>query len=480
MNQINSYNTKNNSNTNNNLQTDNYHKKENIFNLYLQDKQNTFSYPILSSYCSNINKQPFNKEEKTNLNKNDFFPKGGGNYINNNSDNNCSSTLEIIEYPISEMQKNKNIIKNDKFKYDKNLQSFKMPLDIKGDSDDDIYLNEEDFKFNKKQSSKISFQNYNSNYNWSKTSSVVNSDLFSDNKNQKKIIFILNNTKKYHQELKSKINNFKKLIYPIKEKNSENKHTYSNNKSKKEINFKFNSSLKENKSQKDNHIKKSSKKDNYLKPKKREYLPISKNININNKTSRDISISNIKLKPNINNTGNISNNSTIKSNDKYDKYSEIYHKKSFKSKGSKNIKNNYKIEIKDNNKKFIYKKNNINSSKVLYTNNLKDNYKINDIKIKNKESKINLQANNTNIDKNKNYFNTNSKDEKNEYIKVKNENKKYIYDLNQIFPYTNQIVNKKNERIRTEKIYINNKIKPYNPFKDDLNKNENKFKKNII
>ena len=480
MNQINSYNTKNNSNTNNNLQTDNYHKKENIFNLYLQDKQNTFSYPILSSYCSNINKQTFNKEEKMNLNKNDFFPKGGGNYINNNSDNNCSSTLEIIEYPISEMQKNKNIIKNDKFKYDKNLQSFKMPLDIKGDSDDDIYLNEEDFKFNKKQSSKISFQNYNSNYNWSKTSSVVNSDLFSDNKNQKKIIFILNNTKKYHQELKSKINNFKKLIYPIKEKNSENKHTYSNNKSKKEINFKFNSSLKENKSQKDNHIKKSSKKDNYLKPKKREYLPISKNININNKTSRDISISNIKLKPNINNTGNISNNSTIKSNDKYDKYSEIYHKKSFKSKGSKNMKNNYKIEIKDNNKKFIYKKNNINSSKVLYTNNLKDNYKINDIKIKNKESKINLQANNTNIDKNKNYFNTNSKDEKNEYIKVKNENKKYIYDLNQIFPYTNQILIKKNERIRTEKIYINNKIKPYNPFKDDLNKNENKFKKNII
>ena len=117
---------------------------------------------------------------------------------------------------------------------------------------------------------------------------------------------------------------------------------------------------------------------------------------------------------------------------------------------------------------------------MLFSNNLKDNYKINDVKIKNKESNINLQANNNNRDKNKNYINTNSKDEKNEYIKVKNENKKYIYDLNQIFPYTNQIVNKKNERIRTEKIYINNKIKPYNPFKDDLNKNENKFKKNII
>ena len=431
MNKINSYNTKNNCIINDNIQSDNNHKKENAYNIYLQNKQNTFSYPIISSYCININKQSFNKDEKMNLNKKDFFQKGGGNYIGNNLDNNCSSTLEIIEYPLSEIQKNKNIIKNDKigknenYKYDKNV-----PVEIKGDSDDDIYLNEEDFeKINKKQSSKMTFQNSNF-YNSSKTSSFAKSDLFVDNKNQKKIAFILNNTKKYHDELKTKINNFKKLIYPIKEKNNENSHT-SNNKFKKEINSKFHSSLKDNKSKKYDHLLNSNKKNLYLKPAKKEYIPLNSNIAFNNMISRDISISNIKA----NNIGVFSNNFSNKINNKY---SEIYHKKSFKS---KNTKNNF--ELKDNDKKISIKKNNLDSSKIINNNNLKDNYKINNIINKNKET--NCYQNNI--------------------FKDKNQNQNYL---------------NKNEKILTEKIFMNSTIKSYNPFKEDLNKNENKKKRNII
>ena len=429
MNQINSYNTKNNFiiNDNNIQSNNNYQKKENVYNIYLQDKQNTFSYPILTTYCSNINKQLFYKDEKMNLNKKDFFPKGGGNYVGHNLDNNCSSTLEIIEYPFTEIQKNKNTIKNDiheNYIYDKNLEIYKMPIDIKGDSDDDIYLNEEDFeKINKKQSSKMTYQNSN-HYNWSKTSSFVKSDLFVDNKNQKKIAFILNNTKKYHQELKTKINNFKKLIYPIKEKNNAN----SNNKFKKEINYKFHSCLKENKSQKYNQLKNSNKKNVDLKPVKNEYIPLNKNNAFNNRTSREISISNIK----VNNKEIFSNNSSIKS---INKYSDIYPKKSFKSKINKN---NFKIEIKDNDKKIMFKTNNLDSSKVINNNNLKDNYTINDLINKTKDKNI------------------------------KNKNKNYIN------------INNKNEKIQTEKMFKNNKIKSYNPFKYDLNKNEKKYKSNNI
>ena len=86
----------------------------------------------------------------------------------------------------------KTLIETDKLKYDKNIQYYKVPLDIKGDSDDDIYLEEEDFK-NRNEKSKYSFQKtHYQNNNYSKTSSFANSELFSDYNNHKKIIVILN------------------------------------------------------------------------------------------------------------------------------------------------------------------------------------------------------------------------------------------------------------------------------------------------
>ena len=251
--------------------------------------------------------------------------------------------MEIIEYPLPEKPKNiknQTIIETNKHIYDKNLQYYKMPLDIKGDSDDDIYLEEEDFK-NKNEKSKYSFQKTHYQNNYSKTSSFTNSELFSDYSNQKKIIVLLNNTKKYHQELKNKINNFKKLIYSEKESKLDIVKEYSNKKIKKEI-----SALNNNKGNKNdkNILLNYTNKKHYLKSYKKDNLSNYKNNNWDNNKIKDIQLSDIKKIEKSFNVSNFLNNSTIKSKEKT---TNIFHKKSFKSALGKRIENNIKNEYNE-------------------------------------------------------------------------------------------------------------------------------------
>ena len=458
MTQINSFNQNKNSIFNTNLYQDNHNFKEIKNTSQIRLPQNKDSFKILSNNINEINIEKNDNEEKTI--KNEFWLKGSGTGKSTNIDYNCSSTLEIIEYPISDKPNNikqNNINEKNNYKYDKNLQYYKMPIDIKGDSDDDIYLNDEDFeKFNKKEKSKISFQNTNY-HNWSKPSSVANSDLFLDYKNQKKIVVILNNTKKYHQELKCKINNFKKLIYPIKESKNSNIKGYSDKKIKKENNYIYiSTNVKENKNKKNIFMINSNKKNIFLKSCQKENKPFKRNIYYDNNMNnvKDTSITDIKEKDKYVNIVNFSNNSTIKSKDKI--ITNLFPKKSFNSRIDKKIKNNLKKEITDNDKK-LSKKNNLNISSLIRTNS-KEKYVINNIKNNNHIiSKTNRSASKDRSKKDKNKFNKKNiinQNEENNSIK-KNEtkisNKKNIYDINHIFPYSNQNINRKNENIKKEK-----------------------------
>ena len=155
--QVNSLNKNKNSVFINNIESENK-KREVKLNSNLKDQPNTYSYPIFSDYCNVIMKEeiPEGINNSKNIINGNYDPKGGGSNIS------YSSTLEIIEYPLTEKPKNikkQTLIETDKLKYDKNIQYYKIPLDIKGDSDDDIYLNEEDFK-NKNKTAKYSF-NFN-------------------------------------------------------------------------------------------------------------------------------------------------------------------------------------------------------------------------------------------------------------------------------------------------------------------------------
>ena len=126
MNQINSYNINKKLILSNNIDINKQKLSKNKLNSYLQEHQNT-------------NKQiKSNEENFTNIN--DFWLKDEPTDANNNSENNFSSTLEIIEYPLSEKQKNINKQNSDKDRRnERDLKYYKMPVDINGDSDDDIY-----------------------------------------------------------------------------------------------------------------------------------------------------------------------------------------------------------------------------------------------------------------------------------------------------------------------------------------------------
>lgn len=494
MTQINSYNFNINSRYNYDLESGSNKKREIKLNTYLKEYQKTYSFPIFCEYCNDINKEE--KIYSKNLIKNNLEMLGKEGF--SNSDFNCSSTLEIIEYPLSEIPKNidnkNNIIGSNKHNYDNNLRYYKNPVDIKGD-DDDLFLNEEDFEKNnqKGKKNKLSSQNINSQ-NWSKSSSVV-SDLFFDYNNHKKIIVILNNTKKYHQELKNKINNYKKLIYPIKDNKSENIHAYSNKKINKDNNMKYNTDIKNNKNEKEIYLNYSNKKNIYLKSYKKECLQINKKINYDNYTGKDTSTSDIKGNERFYNITNFSNNSTIKTKDNMN---NLFPEKSFKSRINKKFKNNLKKEINDT-EQISSKKFNINFSSITKTDqkeNIKNELKGNKLNnIKNGNSLIpkgNLSTSsdkskyiwfnknhefvkhqpNININKN-NYKKKNIKKyEKNSTSKFENilSNKKNTLDLNHIFPYSNQRINKKNEKNKVDITYINNKVEVDNPFKEDHNK----------
>ena len=457
--QVNSLNKNKNSVFNNNIESENK-KKEGKLNCNLKDQANTYSYPIFSDYCNIIKKEeiPEGIINTKNIINGDYDPKGGG------SDINCSSTLEIIEYPLTEKPKNikkQALIETDKLKYDKNIQYYKVPLDIKGDSDDDIYLEEEDFK-NRNEKSKYSFQKtHYQNNNYSKTSSFANSELFSDYNNHKKIIVILNNTKKYHQELKAKINNFKKLIYSSKESKLDIVKEYSNKKIKNEISSKNNN--KRNKNEKDTLINYTNK-NHYLKSYKKENLSKYKNNYWDNSNIKDIPLSDIKIKEKSFNVSNYSNNSTIKSKDAIN---NILYKKSFKSAINRN-ENNIKKEKKETNKKSseIFK---LNISSVINNGYQKEKSRINNIKNKN-SNYLTFKSNRTSSpEKSKN------KKEFNEFKILKNENKitnpENIYDLGHILPYPNQKIKIKNEN-RIERIKVSNKIDNNNPFREDSNKKD--------
>ena len=495
MTQINSYAQNNNSVFTNNFAPDNHKFIEIKYNSNSKEQPNPISSPIFSDNYNNFNKEIPSK----NIIKNGIGLKGGGISNNTNFDINASSTLEIIEYPISEKPKN---IKNndskdsDKYKFDNNndLQHYKMPIDIKGDSDDDIYLNDEDFeKISNKEKSKKSFQNTNTYYqNWSKPSSVANSEIFLDYNNQKKIVVILNNTKKYHQELKHKINNFKKLIYPTKDKRSDNCQEFPDKKSKQENNYKYSTNAKDNKNEKNIFGNDSNKKDMHLKSYKKENVAIDRNINYGINKVKDNSIIETKGNDKYLNCINISNNSTIK---RKDLNTNLFTKKSFKSRIDKNIKNNLKKEITENDK-IVSKRNYLNISSLI-RNDSKDKNIINNIKNsyylisktnrsistdkskveKNNKSKQKSICHPNNRSKKKNNMDKN--DENNDSLKIKNENKtnnkKNIFDINHIIPYNNQNSNiyKKIEKNKIKKIYIsNNKTENNNPFKENSNKKE--------
>ena len=461
MTQVNLFNKNKNSIFNNNLELGNK-MNESKLNPNLKDQQNTYSYPIFSDYC-NVIKKEVNIEEiinPKNFPNNNYVPKGGGNSINR--DFNCSSTLEIIEYPFSEKPKNlknQNLIKANKKKYDKNIQYYKMPLDIKGDNDDDIYLDDEDFQ-NKNEKSKYSFQKTHYQNNYSKTSSFVNSELFSDYNNQQKFIIMLNNTKKYHQELKNKINNFKKLIYPSSQSKLNIVKEYSNKKTKNENNFKNN--FKDNKNEKDIFINDTNK-NYYLKSYKKENISNFKNNNLDNNKVKNIPLSEIKNKEKSFGASGFTNNSTIKSKDKK---GNIIPKKSFKSALNRRLENNYRRENNDINKKLL-EICNLNISSVINNEYQKEKKRIN-YNISN-NNYLTFKSNMTSSSgktKNKKGKNNESKELKNENKIVNNKN---IYDLNHILPYSNQKIKTKNHKNKTEKekIKVNIKVENTNPFRDD-------------
>ena len=466
MTQANLFNKNKNLVFNNNIESENK-KNESRINSNLKNQPNTYSYPIFSDYCNVIKNEIISEEiinSKNNIMNSNYDPKGGGNSINR--DINCSSTFEIIEYPAPEKPKNlKNqaLIETNKHQYDKNLKYYKMPLDIKGDSDDEIYLDDEDFK-NKNEKSKYSFQKTHSQNNYSKTSSFTNNELFSDYNNQKKIIVILNNTKKYHQELKDKINNFKKLIYSSKETKLDIVKEYSNKKIKKEISSINNN--KGNKNEKDILINYTNTyRNHYLKTYKKDNLSNYKKNNFDNNKIKDIPLSDIKIKGKSFNTSNFSNNSTIKSKDKI---SNIFPKKSFKSAIGKRVENNIKKENNDTNKK-LQDICNLNISSVINNDYSKEKSRINSSKNSNY---LTFKSNRTSsTEKSKNI-----KEKNNKSKKYKNENKmtnqKNIYDLSHILPYSNQKIKIKNEKNKIEKIKVNNKIENNNPFRDDSNKKD--------
>ena len=151
---------------------------------------------------------------------------------------------------------------------------------------------------------------------------------------------------------------------------------------------------------------------------------------------------------------NFSNNSTVKSKDKI--ISNLFSKKSFKSRFDKKIKNNLKKEITDKDK-ILTQKNNLNIYSLKRTNS-KEKYVINNIKNNNHIiSKTNRSASKDRSKKDKNKFNKKNiinQNEENNSIK-KNEtkisSKKNIYDINHIFPYSNQNKDRKNDNIKKKK-----------------------------
>ena len=498
MTQINSYTQNKNSVFTNSLASVNHKFIEIKYSSHSKEQANPISSPTFSDNYNNFNKE---KIQSKNIIKNDYGLKGGGINNNTNFDINASSTLEIIEYPIPEKPKNiKNNDLKDSNKYtfdDNDLQHYKMPIDIRGDSDDDIYLNDEDFeKINNKEKSKISFKNSNTYYqNWSKPSSVANSELFLDYNNQKKIVVILNNTKKYHQELKHKINNFKKLIYPTKDKRSDNCQEFIDKKVKKEINYKYSANdkdIKNNKNEKNIFGSNSNKKNMFLKSYKKEGVVFDRNINYDYNTVKDNSITETKGNDKYLKCINFSNNTTIK---RKDLSTNLFPKKSFKSRIDKKIKNNLKKEINDNNKK-AWNRNYLNISSLIRNdskekniiNNIKNSYYLiskSNRSISSDKSRVeknnNSKQKNIRLPNDKSFKknNMNNNDENNDSLKIKNENKtnnkKNIFDINHIIPYNNQNSNiyKKIEKNKIKKIYIsNNKTENNNPFKENSNKKE--------
>ena len=436
MNQINSYNINKKLILSNNLNINKQKLSKNKLNSYLQEHQNT-------------NKQiKSNEENFTNIN--DFWLKDEPTDANNNSENNFSSILEIIEYPLSEKQKNINKQNSEKDTHnERDLKYYKMPIDINGDSDDDIYINEEEFE-KSKSNNKTGTKNTNF-HNSSKTSTVSNNELFFDYKNKKKIVVILKNTKKYHQDLKVKINNFKKLIYSSKEKGNDNIKAFSNKKNKKEIDFKFNTNQKDNKKE-ENLFKYSYQKNSFLISSQKEYLPLQKKIK---NIAKERSIFDTKGNEKNFNSVTFSNDSTIKS---IDKMSNLYNNKIHPSKKVKKIKNNLTKEIGDINKNLI-KKNNMNS--LIYINNnteekspianIKNNKNYFEIKLNRSHSKdkfknkINIQKNNYNRNKNSILLynvNNNSKNDNERYNKLNSNLTNSNYLLN-----SNTSINEKSQKL---------------------------------
>jgi hypothetical protein len=507
----------------------NFHKrnKELILSKNLEFNNNILSKNKLNCFLEqkqDINKQLNNNETNLVNIKNLCLKKELIN-DNNNSDN-YSSTLEIIEYPSLEKQKNTSL-KDDKCNK-KDLKYYKMPIGVNGDSDDDIHLTEEDFE---KYKNKNEFLVKNGNsQNTKKNSMLSNDDLFFDCEKKKKIVFILKNTKKYHQDLKIKINNFKKLFYPAKEKDDEIR-AISNKKSKKENNLKFNTSQKQKKINKESEIdfhKITNQKTSFLIPNKTEYLPKQKKIknNVYN-SAKERSQFHTKANDNNFNSITVSNDSTIKSLDKIpDLHNNNIHK-IHQMKNAKKIKNYLTKESRGNSKNLIKKYdktslihiNNINVEKnrphhtknnnnifEMPTNRsnsnekLKNIYSLQKINIdKNKNSFILYHQNNTSKNDNKIYnININlmnsyyiihpgnilgEKEAKNNSIKRKNNNskknkinnQKIVYNLNYIFPTTIQKSVKKVEKFKKDINYSNKKFENNNPFKKNLSKKYIKF-----
>ena len=502
-------------------------KKEIQLNSFiLKELQNAYSSPIFSDYCNNICKQ---EKKSTYLNNDNFLLNGGGSAINTNSDNKNSSTLEIIEYPLSEKQKDiintkerkiDNKSKDKKNFYEdynlgQELLNYKMPMNVKGDMDDDIYLNDDDLEqkndkfYIKNEKSKIS--SINENYHkCSKISTLENDDFFLNYNQRKKINNILLKTRKFDQKLKNKINNFKKLIYSKKDKKSDNMNAISNKRDEKQyiIGKKNKNLLNKNYNKKKNKALKS-----------KEYIMFKElnsqnNYNYDNYTTKEMSISDIKFNDYFFNKTNISNNYTFINGDKLTNYTNKKTQK--KQKTKKNVKNNIKNDLGNNNKNLNII--NIMNSVKITKNNEKENYKINNIKNNNnfgvkssrstspkkhktnhnfsKKLKIDKESdsftlynmNNKNDKKTKiyhtmNLFETNSncfmtinydkknrtiiKYEKNEKLRKSIENKvnnqRSINNLNHILSYKDQKVIKKKEKVKIKNNEINN---------NNINKNE--------
>ena len=497
----------------------NFHKrnKELILSKNIEFNSNLLSKNKLNSSLEqkqDINKQ-LNNNETNLVNIKNFCLKKEFINDNNNSDDNYSSTLEIIEYP--SLEKQKNISLKDDICNKKDLKYYKMPIGVNGDSDDDIHLNEEDFeKYKNKNGFLVKSGN---SQNTKKNSTFSNDDLFFDYEKKKKIVFILKNTKKYHQDLKIKINNFKKLIYAAKEKDDEIR-AISNQKSKKENNLKFNTSQKQKKFEKESEIefhKIANQKNSFLIQNKIEYLP-KKNIINNNvyNSAKERSQFHKKANGNMFNSITVSNDSTIKS---LDKIPDLHNNKIHKMKKSKKIKNYLTKESRGNSKNLIKK---YDKTSLIYNNNnnveknrpyqIKNNNNIFEIptnrsnskeKLKNifslQKSNVLYHQNNTSKNDNKSYnINTNlmnsyyimrpgnipgEKEVKNNSIKRKDNyskknkinNKKIVYNLNYIFPTTIQKSVKKIEKFKNDISYANKKFENNNPFKNNLSKKYIKF-----